>query len=171
MTANKKKVTLKEVTKVNSDSTVRDIPIIGDDLPENQIESNNSGVTGVTGVTASNDAACNGNPKKKAEVTGVTSLLNEAINPNEQPPISGAAVVDRGSIDRPCYAVYDEWFCFEDNKRKQPGVYYHGVKTTKEGDTIETDDYICDPLHVDAGSCDGSQNNFGLMLRFKNCPS
>jgi len=88
MKANRKKVTKTEVTEVNLDSTVRDIPIIGDVLPENQIESNNSGVTEVTVVTASNDAVCSGNPKKKAEVTGVTSSLSEAINPNEQPPLT-----------------------------------------------------------------------------------
>ena len=165
MANGKQKVTLNRGYKLNSNSTVTDIPMIGASLPENSenhFDSNNSEVTGVTGVTASNDAGCNGNPDKKAGVTGVTGiheLLNAPIDPNEEPPEN----IETVEVERPCYAVYDDF-----NEFGKAGVYYHGIKTDKEGKITKTDSYICDPLHVDAGSCDGSQNNFGLMLRFKN---
>ena len=122
-----------------------------------------SGVTGVTDVTATDDGACIGNAKNIDGVTGVTSdeligsingmpFTDPRLRANKQPEIT-----------RPCYAVYDD-----KNKYGKAGVYYHGQKTSSKGEVTETDSYICDPLHIDAGSCDGSQNNFGLMLRFKN---
>ena len=129
---------------------------------DKQLECNNSsvtGVTGVTGVTTSNDVACRGSTEKKAGVTGVTALLDDAINPNEEPPPN----VKKIKLERPCYAVYDDYNWFG-----KAGVYYHGIKLDKKSEILETDDYICDPLHIDAGSCDGSDNNYGLMLRLKN---
>ena len=134
-----------------------------DALLENQFDSINSAVTTVTTVTANNGAACSGNREEKATVTTVTEsidcLMKSAINPNEMPPEKPAAL----KIDRPCYAVYDDFNAFG-----KAGVWYHGVKTDKNGNAFETDDYICDPLHIDAGSCDAQDHNFGLMLRFKN---
>ncbi len=167
--ATKKEIGVNEVTKtgcifsnsyfpVRANSDIGD-PLTGKDDPENNLDSNISGVTCVTGVTASNDEACSGYTEKKAGVTGVTRLLDNAINPNEEPPPKTQKV----KLERPCYGVYDDF-----NEFGKAGVYYHGIKTDKQGDTKDTNDFICDPLHIDAGSCDSSDHNYGLMLRFKN---
>lgn len=166
----KDKVTPNRVTLVDLETTVRDISSLEDFTPEkteNDLDFIDSGVTGVTRVTTMNDAACSGNPNENARVTGVTGFdINDAIDPNEVPAEEVAAV----KIDRPCYAVYDDYVNFGDSdKASKPGVYYHGLKAGKKDEPpMETNDYICDPLHIDAGSCDRSDDNFGLMLRFKN---
>jgi hypothetical protein len=179
------------MSKKQKAATAKANPII----PENHFETVNSLVTPVTLVTTSNDVACSGNQsenvlvtlvtglpgespaKANSDLTGnpspipslavipdggalVTSLIDKAINPSEIPPEEIKPIEEP---KRPCYAVYDDF-----TKFGKPGVYCHGLKHTKSGDTVEFDDYICDPLHIDAGSCDGGHNNFGLMLRFKN---
>ncbi|MGZ8955597.1 MAG: DUF927 domain-containing protein [Methylovulum sp.] len=146
---------------------------------EKKFKPVNFAVTPVTPVTASNDEVCSGNRPNETTVTPVDNeaglpatsfslqnLINEAIDPNEEPPQIAKALV----IMRPCYAVYDEWVSFSgiNEKQKKPGVYYHGRKMNKAGEESPYDDYICDPLHIDASSCDSSDHNFGLMLRFKN---
>ena len=100
-----------------------------------------SRVTGVTRVTTTDDGACSGNPEEFNRVTRVTDDEN----------------------NRPYYAVYDD-----ETQYGKAGVYYHGSKTNANGEVTETDDYICDPLHIVAGSCDKSDSNFGLKLHFKN---
>ena len=117
------------------------------------------GVTEVTRVTANNHEACSGNPEVTLKVTGVTFLKDNAINPNEKPPQEIVKV----TLERPCYGVYDDF-----NEFGKAGVYYHGIKAGKDDEVTETNDYICDPLHIDAGSCDSTDDNYGLMLRFKN---
>ena len=62
-------------------------------------------------------------------------------------------------ISRPCYAVYDD-----KNTFGKAGVYYHGSKTNRKGEVTEINDYVCDPLHIDAGSFDRSDNNYGLFV-------
>lgn len=158
----KKKVTQSHVTQPNLDSTVTGFSTMAATAPtaKNNLDCINSDVTRVTDVTTSNDAACSGNMEVTRHVTDVTALINNGINPNEEPP---EKIPPSKEIDRPCYEVYDDY-----TEYGRAGVYYHGAKTTKEGDIVEFDDYICDPLHVDAGSCDIQDNNFGLMLRFKN---
>ena len=157
-------VTQNDVTYVNLNSPVIDNPSNGD--PENskkEFDIDISGVTRVTGVTASDDEACSGNTAKNTRVTRVTSkvILDDAINPNETPPDDiGKTKI---KLKRPCFGVYDDYTEFG-----KSGVYYHGVKTNKAGEVTETNDFICDPLHVMAGSCDSSEQNFGLMLAFKN---
>ncbi len=126
-------------------------------------DSINSSVTTVTAVTTSNDTACNGNSDILEAVTAVTdNKLTGTINgvPFTNPRLRADK---QPEITRPCYAVYDD-----KSKYGKAGVYFHGSKANPNGKVTETDDYICDPLHIDAGSCDESQNNFGLMLRFKN---
>jgi putative DNA primase/helicase len=159
-----KEVTQNGVTFADLNLPIRDYLTIGDSLTgkddpenlENKFECNNSGVTGVTGVTTSNDEDCSGNTDKKA---GVTGLLDNAINPNEEPPPN----IQKVKLERPCYGFYDDF-----NEFGKAGVYYHGIKTDKKGDTTEPNGFICDPLHIDAGSCDTSDHNYGLMLRFRN---
>ena len=116
-------------------------------------------VTKVTKVTATNGEGCSGNLEVTSKVTGVTFLKDNAINPNEKPPQEIVEV----TLERPCYGVYDDF-----NEFGKAGVYYHGIKAGKNDEVTETNDYICDPLHIDAGSCDITDDNYGLMLRFKN---
>lgn len=178
MAARKRKVTQHTVTEADLISTVSNSPILSTAFPGTavkQLTLLDFTDTSVTPVTPRNDAACNGNPYTDATVTSVTSgldsfsaansfstenLMNSAIDPNEDPPILIKAL----EIEhRPCYEVYDDFNAFG-----KAGVYYHGVRTDREGNVTEINDYICDPLHIDAGSCDSSDHNFGLMLRFKN---
>ena len=36
------------------------------------------------------------------------------------------------------------------------------------GDPAPVDAWVCGPLHIEAQTFDGIENNFGRMLRFKN---
>lgn len=126
---------------------------------KNKPASINSRVTEVTTVTATNGEGWNGNHTKKKGLPRVTDLLSRAINPNETPPLE----IKKLELERPGYGVYDDY-----NEFGKAGVYYHGLKAGKDGEVTETNDYICDPLHIDAGSCDITDDNYGLMLRFKN---
>jgi hypothetical protein len=122
MAAKKRKVAQYTVTEADLNLTVSNITVFADTLPETsekQFKSADLTVTSVTAVTASNDEACSGNQQDEALVTSVTTgdeaplketafsieaLLNEAIDPNEKPPIQ----VNAPKINRPCYSVYDE---------------------------------------------------------------
>ncbi len=128
----------------------------------NPINSGVTAVTAVTAVTTSNDAGCSGNRSCYPAVTAVTDNKTGTLN-GVPFPVPRSRADKQPELTRPCYAVYDE-----KSKYGKAGVYFHGSKTNSKGEVTETDDYICDPLHIDAGSCDESQNNFGLMLRFKN---
>ena len=126
---------------------------------KNKPVSIKSEVTQVTEVTRPIDVTYSGNLNENAEVTKVTFSLDDAIDPNETP----MPEIEKVKLERPCYGVYDDF-----NEFGKAGVYYHGIKVSKNDEVTETNDYICDPLHIDAGSCDISDNNYGLMLRFKN---
>lgn len=109
-------------------------------------------VTDVTGVQVNNGAAFAVTPDETDGVTGVT--------PETVSPIPGMD-------ERPRYKVFDNWI--EDGGAKlKAGVWYFGVKEGK-GDVppILTQTWICSPLHVEAVTFDGQNNNFGRMLRFK----
>lgn len=98
--------------------------------------------------------------KKAEEALAEEQALAEemAIKPSQ--PDQGMA----NEIERPSYMVHEDWTEFG-----KPGVYYHGMTAgTERKPPVEINQYICDPLYIDAGSCDLNQNNFGLMLRFKN---
>ena len=104
--------------------------------------------TKVTGVQASNGAASDGTPDAAAEVTGVTG---EAAS-----PIPGVR-------NRPAFSVFDDWLEHRGAKFR-PGVWYFG--TDKDGDPTQA--WVCSPLHVEAVTFDGQDNNFGRLLRFKS---
>ena len=105
--------------------------------------STNSGVTDVTDVTASNIMELRGYINEKRDVTDVTRLTKPAV-------------------DRPGFAVHDDWTGFG-----KPGVWWHG--TRERGDELaETDQWICSPLHADAITHGDRDSDFGLLLRFKN---
>jgi len=155
------KVTNNSCYFLNLNSTDLHNPLLVDlkgQKVKNKSVSINFDVTHVTDVTTNNDGACSGNMKENINVTHVTDLLENAIDPNETPPPK----IEKVELKRPCYGVYDDF-----NEFGKAGVYYHSIKTTKV-DIKEINDYICDPLHITAGSCDSSDNNYGLMLNFKN---
>ena len=76
-----------------------------------------SNVTHVTSVTTKKNKELLSNKDDNGNVTFVTEELS--IWPDEE--------------DRPCYRVYDDWFTPKTgSKKKRPGVYYHGLKETKD---------------------------------------
>lgn len=108
-----------------------------------------SGVTGVTGVTVNNGAASGVTPDEIPGVTGVTNSI-----PNEK--------------DRPIYCVFDDWVEHGGGAKCRPGVWFFGTKAGKGDDPPTlTQQWICSPLHIEAVTRDGQDNNFGRLLRFK----
>lgn len=101
-----------------------------------------SSVTGVTGVTTSNDASCAVTPPDIDGVTGVTT---------DVPTMS----------ERPCYRVFEKR-----TNNHRAGVWYFGVKEGKD-EMVPIEYWICGPLYVDAVTLDALNNNFGRLLRFK----
>ena len=70
-------------------------------------------------------------------------------------------------LTRPCYRVYDHSLEL-DGVSLRPGVWYHGTKT-KAGDERPVNEWLCDPLHVDAITRSESEDaNYGRLLRFRN---
>ena len=109
-------------------------------------------VTAVTDVHSSNDAASDVTADAAADVTDVTS----------EPAIPDA---DK----RPIFKVFDDWQSLPDGSKLRPGVWYFSLKAGK-GDAPATlyQQYVCSPVHIEAVSFDGQDNNFGRLLRFKN---
>lgn len=113
----------------------------------------NSGVSEVSGVQASNDGLSADTPSETPEVSEVSSA--------EKSPIPDMD-------DRPRFCVFDDWLKTSNGKLK-PGVWFFGVKQAKaDGPPTLTQSWICSPLHVEAITFDGQDNNFGRLLRFKN---
>ena len=154
------KVTEPTVTLINLDSTIRDYSILEGSDDENNLDTIKNAVTS---VTDRKDGVSSGNRPIDDSVTSVTFSINNAIDPNETP----IEMEEHAEKIRPYFDVHDEAFTLG-GKELKAGVYYHGVKIDKKGEPIEFNDFICDPLHVDAGSCDALDHNYGLMLRFKN---
>ena len=117
------------------------------------IESNNAAlketeVSEVSGVQASNDGLSADTPKEGGEVSEVSSAAENPI-PAE--------------IERPAYRVFDDWLEHGGTKYRA-GVWYFG--TDKDGNPVQF--WVCSPVRVEAVTFDGSDNNFGRLLRFKN---
>jgi putative DNA primase/helicase len=107
-----------------------------------------AGVPGVPGVQSNTDADLDGNTGKDAGVPGVPKPFPEEGK-------------------RPCYCVYD-FGCGPDGKN-QPGVYHHYMtKGKKEEPPAPVNQWLSDPIHVDAVTRDHHGNNHGFMLRFRN---
>jgi putative DNA primase/helicase len=72
-----------------------------------------------------------------------------------------------GMDGRPGYVVLDDWKKSSDGNHK-PGVYHSGLTAGKKDSPSEPfDTWICSPMHIDAVTFDGQNNNFGRLLRFK----
>jgi putative DNA primase/helicase len=71
--------------------------------------------------------------------------------------------------ERPCFRVFDEWIEHSPSKLR-PGVWFFGIKQGKKAEdpATLTQQWVCSPLHIDAVTEDGQDNNFGRLLRFKN---
>ena len=64
--------------------------------------------------------------------------------------------------------MFDDWQPLPDNGRLKPGVWSFTIKHGKgEAPTSLIQQWICSPVHVEAVTFDGQDNNFGRMLRFK----
>ncbi|MBL8445438.1 MAG: DUF927 domain-containing protein [Zoogloeaceae bacterium] len=71
--------------------------------------------------------------------------------------------------DRPCFKVYDEWTLLDTGRKLRPGVWLHGMSKPKQHEAAApVDTWVCGPLHIEAQTFDGTENNFGRLLRFKN---
>jgi len=68
-----------------------------------------------------------------------------------------------GTNDRPRFGVIDDWLDHGGVKYR-PGVWY--FCTDKDGSPAQT--WVCTPLHIEAVTFDGQENNFGRLLRFQN---
>jgi Domain of unknown function (DUF927) len=71
--------------------------------------------------------------------------------------------------ERPCFRVFGEWV-EDQNGKLRPGVWFFGIKQGKKAEdpATLTQQWVCSPLHIDAVTEDGQDNNFGRLLRFKN---
>lgn len=71
--------------------------------------------------------------------------------------------------ERPCFRVYDDWTLLDTGRKLRPGVWHHGMtKSKKDEPSVPVDTWVCGPLHIQAQTFDGTGNNFGRLLRFKN---
>ena len=111
-------------------------------------------VTGVTDVQVSNGAGFGVTSGVASAVTGVTS--------------EGEAIPD--AKNRPAFKVFDDWVLLPDGGKLRPGVWFFGIRAGKKADDAPAliQQWICSPLHIEAVSFDGQDNNFGRLLRFKN---
>src|SRR5262245_55047704 len=67
---------------------------------------------------------------------------------------------------RPCYTILDDWAEFQGRKYR-PGVYICGMTPArKDTAAVPFETWLCSPLHIDAVTSDGQDNNFGRLLRF-----
>lgn len=70
--------------------------------------------------------------------------------------------------ERPCFRVYDERIVLDSGRKLRPGVWHHTMSSPKSGDPAPVDTFVCGPLYIEAQTYDGTENNFGRLLRFKN---
>jgi len=112
-----------------------------------------SGVSEVSGVQDNNDGLSADTP---ANADGVSQVF--ATHESTMPSID----------ERPCFRVFDDWL-EHDGRKFRPGVWHFGIKPGKnDAPPTLTDIRVCSPLHIEAVTFDGQDNNFGRLLRFKN---
>ena len=107
----------------------------------------------------------------ETDVTVVTAVTvnddaGSSCNSADRPTVTHVTVPER---ERPCFRVLDdEWL--SGCTRMRPGVWFFGVTSGKNSDEEKnlTQRWICSPIHVDAVTFDGQENNFGRLLRIKN---
>lgn len=113
----------------------------------------NPDVSDVSHVSANNGAVLPETPGENPDVLDVSA-----------PPESPIP----GESQRPCFKVFDDWTPVPEGKKLKPGVYFFTVKHGKgEAPAALIQQWICGPLHIEAVTYDGQENNFGRLLRFK----
>lgn len=148
-----------------------------------------SDVTAVTDVQPNNGAGLGVTSAVSSDVTDVTGAADAAIKiaeagptalvegvepaaggaPDPEPDANEAETLIPGAEDRPKFSVFDDYVQLPDGGKLQPGVWFFGLKAAKDGNSPEfTQQWICSPLHVEAVTVDGQDNNYGRLLRFKN---
>lgn len=137
-------------------ATVRDL--VGQQSTDTESDKPNAaliniGVSQVSGVQASDDGLSADTPTGLREVSEVSATAANKI-----------PVMD----ERPCFRVFDDWL-EHDGGKYRPGVWHFGIKHGK-GDAPPslTETRVCSPLHIEAVTFDGQDNNFGRLLKFKN---
>jgi putative DNA primase/helicase len=115
-----------------------------------QLDQTDGDETGVTDVQPSIHAGYPVTSVADGDVTNVTSGGIPSI------------------AERPQFVVLDESVLLGP-VRYRAGVWYFGVKPGRgDAPPILAEQWVCSPLHVEAVSFDGQQNNFGRLIRFRN---
>ena len=130
-----------------------------------------SGVPGVPEVQPSNGGDSDGTPSGNPgvpEVPALADLLASAVAPGEG-EAQQETVKPVPEEDRPCFRVYDGWTVLDSGRKLRPGVWLHAMSAAKkEEPSVPLDTWVCGPLYIEAQTFDGTGNNFGRLLRFKN---
>ncbi len=102
------------------------------------------------------------------DLAGLLGLaaVAEAVERAEAAESEAAPAVPAES-ERPCFRAFDGSFEAA-GVSYRAGVWHFGIKHGRDGEATLTQQWICSPLHVNAVTSDGRDNNFGRLLRFKN---
>lgn len=101
-------------------------------------------------------------PTGSAQGTGGTvhHPLGEEADPRQGEPLPA-------KVARPGFTTHYAAFVLEDGKRRPAGLWWHGTKRSN-GELVNDDVRIADPIEVVAISRDEHGGNFGRQLRFVN---
>lgn len=127
-------------------------------------------VPAVPDVPASNDAGFHGTARGTADVPDVPAMgdLLARASETDDGERQHAAIPAVPDNERPCFRVYDGGALLDTGRKLRPGVWHHGMTAPRGGEPAPVDTWVCGPLHIEAQTFDGTGNNFGRLLRFKN---
>jgi hypothetical protein len=110
-------------------------------------------------------------PRETATPEGISALyarLRAEYDLDEDSIQNAEADANKVSIkERPAYKVFEVWTTVEEHGKVKPGVWFFGIKETKN-ESIPTKQFICSPLYVDAVTSSDAGDNFGRLIRFRN---
>ncbi len=122
-------------------------------------------VPDVPDVPASNRAGSSGTAAVP-DVPALADLIEAATASDDN---KEAAIPSVPEEERPCFKVHDDWTLLDTGRKLRPGVWLHGMSRPKKDEApVPVDTWVCGPLHIEAQTFDGTENNFGRLLRFKN---
>jgi putative DNA primase/helicase len=106
-------------------------------------------------------------PHNDNDSSGADSTEQELLNDEKEIERDGEKV-SIADADRPCYKIFDaEWTESLEHGWLKAGVYHFGTKV-KGDEVVNTHQFICSPLHIDAIASDEHDGNYGRVLRFIN---